>query len=138
MGRLLGVRALVTRPRLRAKELCELLEAEGAEVLVAPMLEILPPSDDGPLREAAQGIGRYSWVLFASPSAVAAFVEATRAVGTFAALGSRTAAAARGFGLKIARQAEVSTGVGLYEAIGGLLTPADEVLLPAAEEGRLE
>jgi len=146
MGRLLGVRALVTRPRLRAEELCELLEAEGAEVLVAPMLEILPPSDDGPLREAAQGIGRYSWVLFASPSAVEAFVEATRAAGTFAALhrskiaavGSRTAAAARGFGLSIARQAEVSTGVGLYEAIGGLLTPADEVLLPAAEEGRLE
>lgn len=146
MGRLQGVRALVTRPRSRAEELCALLEAEGAEVLVAPMLEILPPSDDGPLREAAQGIGDYSWVLFASPSAVEALVEATRAAGTFdallrskiAAVGPRTAAAARGFGLSIARQAEVSTGLGLYEAIGGFLTPTDEVLLPAAEEGRLE
>src|SRR5215831_17800800 len=97
MGRLQGVRALVTRPRSRAEELCALLEAEGAEVLVAPMLEILPPSDDRPLRDAA-----------------------------------------RGFGLSIACQAEVSTGLGLYEAIGGFLTPTDEVLLPAAEEGRLE
>jgi len=146
MGRLQAVRALVTRPRSRAEELCALLEAEGAEVLVAPMLEILPPSDDRPLREAAQGISGYSWVLFASPSAVEALVEATRAAGTFdalqqskiAAVGPRTADAARGFGLSIACQAEVSTGLGLYEAIGGFLTPTDEVLLPAAEEGRLE
>src|SRR5262249_23437270 len=99
MGRLQGVRALVTRPRSRAEELCALLEAEGAEVLVAPMLEILPPSDDRPLREAAQGIGGYSWVLFASPSAVEALVQATRAAGTFDALQqSRFAAAGRGAG----------------------------------------
>ncbi len=146
MGHLRGVRALVTRPRSRAEELCALLEAEGAEVLAAPMLEILPPSDDGPLRQAAQEIGRYRWVLFASPSAVEALVEATRAAGTFAALqrskigavGPKTAEAARRLGLSIARQAEVSTGLGLFEAIGGLLKPTDEVLLPAAEEGRLE
>jgi uroporphyrinogen-III synthase len=146
MGRLEGIRALVTRPRSRAEELCALLEAEGARVLVAPMLEILPPSDDRPLREAAGAIGRYAWVIFASPSAVEALAEATRAAGTFPALqrskiavvGPKTAGAARELGLPIARQAETATGLGIYEAILHLLTPADEVLLPAAEEGRLE
>ncbi len=146
MGRLEGIRALVTRPRSRAQELCALLEAEGAEVLATAMLEILPPSDDGSLRQAAEEIGRYAWVIFASPSAVEALAEATRAAGTFSVLakakiavvGPRTARAARELNLPIARQAEASTGLGVYEAIRPLLGPADEVLLPAAEEGRLE
>jgi uroporphyrinogen-III synthase len=146
MGRLEGIRVLVTRPRPRAEELCALLEAEGAEVILAPLLEILAPQDDRPLRSAAQNLSRYAWVAFASPSAVEAFAEATQAVGTFAALksskiavvGPKTARAARELGLPITRQAETSTGPGIYEAIRDLLAPTDEVLLPAAEEGRPE
>jgi uroporphyrinogen-III synthase len=141
-----GIRVLVTRPRLRAEELCRMLEAEGAEVIVTPLLEITAPEDDRPLREAAQNVGRFAWVLFASPSAVEAFAEATRAAATLpvlrsskiAVVGAKTARAAFDWNLPVARQAQTSNALGLYEAVRDLLTPGDEVLLPAAEEGRLE
>ncbi len=146
MGRLEGIRVLVTRPRSRAEELCSLLEAEGAELMLVPLLEIAPPESEGPLVAAARDVGRYAWVIFASPSAVEAFVEATRAAGTFATLasariavvGPKTARAARNAELAIAREASLSTGLGVYQAIRDLLAPTDEVLLPAAEEGRME
>lgn len=146
MGRLEGIRVLVTRPRPRAAELCALLEAEGAEVTVTPLLEIMAPEDDRALRAAAQSVSRYAWVVFASPSAVEAFAEATRAAGTLALLrhskiavvGPKTAQAARQLSLPIAREAEKSTGLGLFDAIRHLIGPTDLVLLPAAEEGRLE
>jgi uroporphyrinogen-III synthase len=146
MGRLEGIRVLVTRPRPRAAELCALLEAEGAEVTATPLLQIMAPEDDRPLREAAQNVSRYAWVVFASPSAVEAFAEATRAAGTFpllqqsnlAVVGPKTAQAARELSLPIAQEAQKSTGVGLFDAIYHLIGPTDVVLLPAAEEGRLE
>lgn len=146
MGRLQGIRVLVTRPRPRAEELCAMLEAEGAQVIVAPLLEITAPEDERPLREAAQNVGRFAWVLFSSPSAVEAFAEAARAAGTLpvlrnskiAAVGPRTARTALDWSLPIARQAQSGNGPGVYEAVKDLLAPGDEVLLPAAEEGRLE
>ena len=136
---------LVTRPRQRAQELCGMLEAEGAEVIVIPLLEITTPEDDRPLREAAKNVGRFAWVLFASPSAVEAFAEATRAAATLpilrnakiAVVGPKTARAALDWKLPVARQAQTSNALGVYEAVRDLLKPGDEVLLPAAEEGRL-
>lgn len=141
-----GIRVLVTRPRLRAEELCGMLEKEGAEVIVAPLLEITAPEDDRPLREAAQNVGRFAWVLFSSPSAVEAFAQATLAAGTqsilrnskIAVVGPKTARAALDCNLPVTRQAQSSNGLGVYEAVRDLLSPGDEVLLPAAEEGRGE
>jgi uroporphyrinogen-III synthase len=145
-GRLAGVRVLVTRPRERAEELCFLLEDEGAEVHALPLLELLPPEDPRPLRSAAEHVHRYAWVAFASPSAVEALVEATRQAGTLghlakarlAAVGPQTARALERSGLPVAREAQVATGRGLYEALRELLQPGDEILLPAAEDGRRE
>src|SRR5262249_8518321 len=122
MGRLEGIRVLVTRPRPRAAELCALLEAEGAEVTVTPLLEIMAPEDDRALRAAAQSVSRYAWVLFASPSAVEAFAEATRAAGTFAppppsknALpGPETTQAARPLSLPIALGTDENTPPPLF------------------------
>ncbi len=145
-GRLEGVRVLVTRPRERAQELCFLLEDEGAEVVAMPLLELQPPDDARPLRSAAEQLQRYRWVLFASPSAVQALVEASREAGTLnrfaqvkvAVVGPATARASRQHGLVVAAEAEQSTGLGLYEAIAADLQPGDEVLLPAAQDGREE
>jgi len=145
-GRLSGVRVLVTRPKERAEELCFLLEDEGAEVLALPLLELLPPEDPRPLRSAVEHVNRYAWVAFASPSAVQAVLEAAREAGTLshlsrvklAAVGPATARALEAHGLTVAREAAQATGEGLFEVLKDSLQPGDEVLLPAAEEGRRE
>ncbi|MFZ5469062.1 MAG: uroporphyrinogen-III synthase [Myxococcota bacterium] len=137
---------MVTRPRERAQELCFLLEDEGAEVLALSVLELSPPDDPRPLRSAAEQLQRYAWVVFASPSAVQALVEAAREAGTLtrlsqvklAAVGPATAKALRDHGLTVAKEAAVSTGEGLFEALQGELSATEEVLLPAAQEGRKE
>jgi uroporphyrinogen-III synthase len=144
--RLSGIRALVTRPRDRAAQLCFLLEDEGAEVIAAPLLELLPPADPRPLRSAAEQISRYSWILFASPSAVQALCDAAREAGTLerlrgakvAVVGPGTGSAVRSLGLTVALEATERTGSGLLEAVRGVLSREDELLLPAAQDGRLE
>ncbi|MFL5345924.1 MAG: uroporphyrinogen-III synthase [Hyalangium sp.] len=144
--RLEGKRVLVTRPKERVEELCFLLEDEGAEVLSLPLLELRPPEDPRPLAAAAESIQRYRWVVFASPSAVEALMDALREAGTVdrmaqvrvAAVGPRTARTAEGYGLKVAAEPTESTGQGLYEVLRSELHPEDELLLPAAEEGRRE
>jgi len=144
--RLVGQRILVTRPRQRCEELCFLLEEEGAEVVALPMLELEPPSDGRALRAAAETLGRFSWVAFASPAAVEALVEAARVAGTGAALrrlrvavvGAATERAARAAGLEVQLRCEGGTGAALGRELAQRLLPEDQVLLPAAEEGRLE
>ncbi|WP_240359558.1 uroporphyrinogen-III synthase [Pyxidicoccus trucidator] len=137
---------MVTRPRERAEELCFLLEDEGAEVLSVPLLELRPPEDPRPLASAAEHIQRYKWVVFASPSSVEALMEALREAGTahrlhrvkVAAVGPRTARTAEAFGLEVSAEPEEGTGEALFQLIKDTLQVGDEVLLPAAEEGRRE
>ncbi|WP_342381939.1 uroporphyrinogen-III synthase [Myxococcus stipitatus] len=137
---------MVTRPRERAEELCFLLEDEGAEVLSLPLLELRPPEDPRPLASAAEHIQRYRWVVFASPSGVDALMDALREAGTMsrldrvrlAAVGPRTARAVKGYGLEVAAEPEEGTGLALFDLIKDSLQSGDEVLLPAAEEGRRE
>lgn len=144
--RLSGVRVLLTRPRERSQELSFLLEDEGAEVLSVPLLELAPPEDPRPLKAAAEQLQRYAWIVFASPSGIQAWVEAVREAGTgehlrrprVAVVGPRTAQAAREFGLDVAVEAQVNTGTGLAEALKTELHAGDEILMPAAQEGRLE
>ncbi|ADO71182.1 uroporphyrinogen-III synthase [Stigmatella aurantiaca] len=144
--RLEGKRVLITRPKERAEELCFLLEDEGAEVMSLPMLELRPPEDPRPLAAAAESIQRYRWVVFASPSAVEALMEALREAGTvdrlshvrIAVVGPRTARTVEGYGLKVTAEPAEATGLGLFAAIRDALHPEDEVLLPAGEEGRRE
>jgi uroporphyrinogen-III synthase len=144
--RLEGIRVLVTRPRERSEELCFLLEDEGAEVLHVPLLELLPPEDPRPLMAAAESLQRYKWVVFASVSAVEALVEAAREAGTMdllarmrvAVVGPRTARAVEGYGLTVSVESPEGTGAALHEVMRPGLEPEDEVLLPAAEEGRRE
>ncbi len=123
-----------------------MLEEEGAEVVALPMLEVEPPSDARALRAAAETLGRFSWVAFASPAGVESLSEAARVAGTAAALqrlkvavvGAGTARAAQAAGLQVHFTPEGTTGAALGRELASRLFPGDEVLLPAAEEGRPE
>lgn len=144
--RLVGIRVLVTRPRERSEELCFLLDDEGADVRALPLLELLPPADPRPLLSAAESLHRYEWVVFASPLAVDALLDAARQAGTFhhlrraliATVGPRTAARVKAAGLDVNLDAEGEGAHGLAHDLLPRLAPEVEVLVPAAEQGREE
>ncbi len=72
-----GQTVLVTRPREQAVELRALLEERGADVLVQPSIEILPPENwdavDDALRSLADGA--FDRILFSSSNGVRFFLE---------------------------------------------------------------
>jgi uroporphyrinogen III methyltransferase/synthase len=71
---LFGLRVLVTRAADQAVELVELLEAQGAEAIEAPMIRIAPPEDYGPLDAVFAELSRVDWIVFSSVNAVDAFI----------------------------------------------------------------
>ena len=69
-----GRTILVTRPERDAGALPSLLRAEGAVVIEAPTIVILPAEDPAPLDHALQDVmdGEYEWVVLTSPAGVEA------------------------------------------------------------------
>jgi uroporphyrinogen III methyltransferase/synthase len=74
-GRLEGWRVLVTRRPEQAAGLAEALRGEGAHVIEVPLIEIAPPADAAPLREAVSRLTEYDWLVFTSANAVVAFAR---------------------------------------------------------------
>ncbi len=77
---LLGCKTVITRASHQSLSLREALEDAGAEVIEAPAIAIVPPTDGGqPLDDALLRLDRFSWVAFTSANAVAAtFTRADR------------------------------------------------------------
>ena len=104
---------LVTRPREQAGELRSLLEERGADVLVQPSIEILPPETWDDVDDALQSVEQreVDWLLFSSSNGVRFFLEriaANRRARFFAdaqvsvaAVGPGTAAALDDFGVAV-------------------------------------
>jgi len=67
---LTGVGVLITRPKKQADFLAKRLEEAGAVPVLLPTIEIAPPSDMQPLREARAQLGAYDFVMFVSANAV--------------------------------------------------------------------
>ena len=102
---LFGQRIVVTRPVDEAERSAAVLESLGAEVLLAPTVQILPVADPGPLDEAIDHLGDYDWLVFTSGNGVRFFLERlfargrdVRALGhlRLAAIGPGTAQALLG------------------------------------------
>ncbi|MBI5137623.1 MAG: uroporphyrinogen-III C-methyltransferase [Nitrospirae bacterium] len=70
---LFGKRVLVTRAAGQQGALAAALAAQGAEVVAAPALEIVPPEDAGPLDRAIQGLPDTQWLVLTSANGVKAF-----------------------------------------------------------------
>jgi uroporphyrinogen III methyltransferase / synthase len=73
---LFGRRIVVTRSPEQAGELVEMLEALGAQAIVAPTFRIVPAEDPEALDRAAASVDDYQWVVFESASAVTRFLSA--------------------------------------------------------------
>jgi uroporphyrinogen-III synthase/uncharacterized protein (DUF952 family) len=139
VGALDGRTVVVTRPAGEAGTLSDLLRAEGAVVLEAPAIEILPADDTGPLDEAVADLceGGFAWVVFSSPRAVDAVCERMDALeyrrgiaAMIAAVGPATAAALLEAGFHVHLVADPHTTDALADQF-----PAGRgrVLLPRAD-----
>jgi uroporphyrinogen III methyltransferase / synthase len=119
---------LVTRPRDQAQPLVDELEAQGFEVVVAPLIAVEPLSDE-PI-----DVSGYEWVVVTSANGARELARRmTAAPARVAAVGPGTAAALAQVGLEAELVAEEHTQEGLVAALG---TVAGRVLFVAAEGAR--
>jgi uroporphyrinogen III methyltransferase/synthase len=71
---LFGRRVVVTRPREQARELTELLEDQGAQVILAPTVRLAPAGDYTDLDAACADISRFDWVVLPTLSGADVFL----------------------------------------------------------------
>jgi uroporphyrinogen III methyltransferase/synthase len=143
---LFGRRVLVTRSRDQSAELVELLESHGATAIEAPLINIVPPDDYGPLDEACEKASGFDWIVFTSANGATAFMDrllnGPRDVRALAgarlcAVGPGTASRLTRFGLKVDLVPEDHSASGVAAAIkdAGPLR-GKRVLFPKADIAR--
>jgi uroporphyrinogen-III synthase len=102
---LAGLRVAVTRPRDQSGALAQAITEAGGQPILFPLLEIGPPADPRPLREAAARLDRLQLLIFISPTAVHHGMPPLLAHGPLpgtlrvAAVGQGSAAALRKLGV---------------------------------------
>jgi uroporphyrinogen-III synthase len=114
------------------------LRALGARILEVPVIAIAPPADPRPLEEAVARIDAYDWIVFTSPNAVAAFLEACdRPIRSrLASVGPGTSARLREAHLDVALEAKASHQEGLAAALVAQGVKGAFVLIPQSEIAR--
>ncbi len=141
MKNLDGLRIVITRAARQAEELARPLREHGATVLLLPMIEIVPPADEAPLREAAAQCGTYDWIVFTSANAVRAFAaelpaEQFETKARIAAIGTATSDAAERVGFRVNLVPEKFVGEALRDAFANEELNGKRVLIPGAAVSR--
>jgi uroporphyrinogen-III synthase len=117
---------VVTRAERQSGGLRELLEREGAEVLLLPTIEMAPPESYTPLDHALREAKRFAWLVVTSANAVRVIGERLVALGLAAeslahlrcaAVGPSTAEALRSLGLATEIVPERYVGEALADAL---------------------
>lgn len=72
---LFGKRIVVTRAREQAGQLTEMLEAQGAEVLELPFIQVEEHYDPNTLTEVFAEMAIYEWIVFTSANGVKTFFD---------------------------------------------------------------
>jgi len=145
------MRVIVTRPRREAQRWVADLAAAGHEALALPLIEVAPPADPAPVRQAWAKLGDYAAVMFVSanaadyffaskplpsPVAIDVFATKTRAWAT----GPGTAAALRRAGLAAARIDAPLNDSGqfdseaLWQVVATQLQPGQRVLIARGDD----
>lgn len=71
---LFGQTVLVTRPEHQANELADMLRAEGANVLIQPVVEIADPHEWSAADAAIERLDEFDWIVFSSVNGVEKFL----------------------------------------------------------------
>lgn len=139
-SRLSGLRVVVTRAEHQSQKLCRALEAEGAEVVTLPLIEVVPPADSNALADATRRLPAFDHLILTSSNAVEALFAVLAgtipATVKVAAIGTKTAEALSAHGRNADLVAERSQAEGLLEALLPDLQPGERVLLPQAADAR--
>jgi uroporphyrinogen-III synthase len=140
-GPLAGRRIVVTRAAQQSGGLRERLEQRGAEVLLLPTIEIVPPESYAPLDDALGQAGDFDWLVVTSANAVRVMDERLTALGLgarslahlrCAAVGPSTADALRSMGLAVDVVPERYVGEALAEALADRVRGQRVLLVRAA------
>ena len=141
---LFGQRIVITRPEQDAPRAAAVLEALGAEVLLAPTVEVRAITDPATLDGAIERLGDYDWLVFTSAHGVRFFLRRLnergrdlRALGglKLAAIGPITAQALAGYHLRADLVPDSYRSEALAEALGRVAR-GRKILLARADRGR--
>ena len=119
---LAGRRILVVRPAAQGLDSAEVLRATGAEPVLVPLIELLPPRDGGAALAAAVGrLAGYDWLVVTSANGAKRLADALGGEDLpltlrVAAIGPATAAAVRGAGAGVSLLPERFVAESLVEA----------------------
>lgn len=142
---LFGTTVLVTRPAHQADDLTVLLEEQGANVVVQPAIEIVPPGDWAPVDAAIETLDQFDWIGFSSSNGVQFFLNRLLEQGRdlrhlancrLAAVGPGTANALAAFHLRADVQPAEFRAEALAEAMLNAGAAGQRVLLIRASRGR--
>ena len=142
---LFGRRVMITRSRNQAGDLRGMLMGLGAEVLVAPAIEIAGPPDWLPVDAAIGELDRFDWLVFASGNAIERFLERVRSLHgnlnvltdvRVAVVGRKSAEKVRSYGLHVDLCPLRHTASDLAEQFAEVNASGLRVLIPRAEKGR--
>jgi uroporphyrinogen-III synthase len=140
-GPLAGRRIVVTRAAQQSGGLRERLEQQGAEVLLLPTIEIVPPKSYAPLDDALRQAQDFAWLVVTSANAVRVMDERLTALGLgarslahvrCAAVGPSTADAMRSMGLAVDVVPERYVGEALADALADRVRGQRVLLVRAA------
>jgi uroporphyrinogen III methyltransferase/synthase len=142
---LFGKKILVTRTRDQASELVNLLEDAGAECLEGATIALVEPETWQELDAALAELPGYDWLLFTSINAITFFFQRLRELNLDArdlkgpkigVVGTATAEALRGYGLRADLLPREFTGEGLATVLLEAGVADKKILLPRAQEAR--
>lgn len=137
MSQLAGKRVVVTRAAHQAEELAKPLRALGADIILLPVLSIVPPEDLKPLQMAARRVDSYDWIVFSSANAVAAFAGQLPSLRLppnvkMAVVGSATRDAVERMGWKVDVVPDKFVAEDLVAALAPFSLDGKRVLIPSA------
>ncbi len=142
---LFGMRIVVTRARKQASSFVKLLEAEGAQAIEIPMIEIVPPQNHKELDRAIDNLSRYNWIIFTSVNGVEFFfkrlkkrkMDIKKLKGIkLATIGEKTAKAVEDYGLTVDIIPNDFRAEGLIESFNNKNIKGKKILIPRARDAR--
>ncbi|MCU1234087.1 MAG: uroporphyrinogen-III C-methyltransferase / uroporphyrinogen-III synthase [Candidatus Solibacter sp.] len=135
-----GKRIVVTRAREQADALAGQLTTLGAAVIELPTIEIRPPADPAPLRNAIANLDSYDWLIFTSANGVRFFVDhlddLRKLRAKICAIGPATRAAVETLHVKVDLIGKEYVAEGLLEAFDAIDLSGKRILLPRAAVAR--
>jgi len=142
---LFGKTIVVTRARRQASDLVRQLNELGAECIECPTIEIVPPDENQPMKQAIENLSTYDWLVFTSVNGVLHFFNQlfemgkdVRALGhlKLCTIGPVTAQQLMDYGLKTDILPKTYRAESVVQAFEKTNMRDKRVLLPRAKEAR--